>query len=334
MQVTYFQRKPRIGNNSLEFIFEDVRQRLRECVTPHVRVAPFFSNGLFRRAAIMMDAWRHEGQISHITGDITFAALLLDRDRTVVTILDCGDVEFRGGVAGWLLRNLWYTWPARHAALITTISEVSRRDIIRITGCEPEKVVVIPVAVSEQFQFRPKTELSLPPRILQVGTSPNKNLERLAEALRGVECTLVVVGELTATQRVCFERHNVRYENYVGIPHEEVVRQYELCDMVVFASLFEGFGMPIVEAQVVGRPVVTSNISSMPEVAGAGAELVDPLDVASIRAGILKVLQDQEHRERLIREGRENAKRFDGDRIARQYLAVYQQIWDKCRGKG
>jgi glycosyltransferase involved in cell wall biosynthesis len=84
--------------------------------------------------------------------------------------------------------------------------------------------------------------------------------------------------------------------------------------------------MPILEAQSVGRPVVTSSISSMPDVAGGAAELVDPLSVASIRSGIERVIGDAAYRDRLIRLGKQNIRRFNSDTIAAQYLAIYRSV--------
>ena len=84
--------------------------------------------------------------------------------------------------------------------------------------------------------------------------------------------------------------------------------------------------MPIVEANVVGRPVVTSDISSMPEVAGNAACLVDPFDSASIRSGIRRVIKDVDYRSKLIANGRVNAERFDANNIAEQYLAIYKEM--------
>lgn len=326
MQVTFFQRKRRNSSYSLEFIFEDLRNRLRECVDSKVKVAPFFSNGFFRRLAIMISAKFSEGEVNHVTGDINFVGLLLRKKRTIVSILDCADYESRTGIKGWLLRKVWVSWPANRCAVVTTISETSRQAILKISGCSPHKVVVIPVAVSEEFRYSPKKQMPESPRILQVGASPNKNLERVVEAIQGIDCTFVVVGELNPAQRTFLDSAGIRYENFVGLSIGELVKQYEASDLLVFASTFEGFGMPIVEAQIVGRPVVTSNLSSMPEVAGPGACLVDPMSVSDIRSGIERVIAEPEYRQTLVDEGVKNAQRFDAAQIANQYHAVYQTV--------
>ena len=225
-----------------------------------------------------------------------------------------------------MLRKIWVAWPVSRCSMVTTLSEASRQAILRISACAPEKVVVIPVGVSKSFYYQEKPEVSERPRILQVGTSANKNLERVVATVKGLQCTLVVVGRLSDAQRRGLEASEIEYENYVGISANKLIREYVKSDMLVFASLYEGFGMPIIEAQLVGRPVVTSDLSSMPEVAGKGACLVDPASVSNIRLSIERVLTDTEYRNTLVAEGRLNASRFDASKIAEQYCAVYHSI--------
>jgi glycosyltransferase involved in cell wall biosynthesis len=164
------------------------------------------------------------------------------------------------------------------------------------------------------------------PRILHVGTKRNKNLDRAVEALCGLPCTLDVVGSLDDRQLALLSGSGVSWENGMDLSWEEMRDRYRSCDMLLFPSTFEGFGLPILEAQAMGRPVVTSRASSMPEVAGDGACLVDPFNVASIREGVLRVIRDREYREVLVRKGFENVERFRPEAVARMYMDVYEEV--------
>jgi glycosyltransferase involved in cell wall biosynthesis len=106
----------------------------------------------------------------------------------------------------------------------------------------------------------------------------------------------------------------------------ELVAAYQRCDMVVFVSLYEGFGLPILEAQAMGRPVITSNFGAMREAAGDGALLVDPYSVEEIRAAIMRIRNEPGLREELVRKGRENAERFRADAIALKYAQIYRAL--------
>jgi glycosyltransferase involved in cell wall biosynthesis len=332
MQVVYYHRKRRLNANfSIESVFERVRQALPPEIDARVRVAPFLSNGIFRRLAIAIDARRHQGQINHVTGDINFAGLLLDRRRTVLTSHDCSYLARCTGLKRRLLKLFWLDLPVRRARFVTTVSEAAKRDILSNTKCDPEKIVVIYNPIAAEYLHRPKDFNVLNPRVLQIGTAPNKNIPRLLQALKGIDCTFVIIGNLNDEVLGLIQEHRIRYENYKNLSLAELIRQYELSDMVVFASTIEGFGLPILEANAVGRPVVTSNLSSMPEVAGNAACLVDPLDVESVRAGILRVLREKSFREELIRNGLENVRRFQPDTIAADYLRLYRQILNESK---
>lgn len=327
MQVTYFQRRRRPNANfSLEFIFDNVRQCLNGQISARVHTAPVVSNGFFRRLWISLDAMFHQGEINHVTGDINYVAAFLSHRRTIVTILDCGFLKRGQGLRRWLLKVVWLNLPVWRSRIVTTISESAKSDIVKWSGCDPKKVVVIPVAISDKFRPSVKPTFGSPPRLLQVGTAVNKNISRLAEALREIPCILVIIGKLNDELRQKLQECHVNFENQMNLDFDALIEQFQLADIVMFASTDEGFGMPILEAQAVGRPVVTSNTSSMPEVAGDAACLVDPFDVSSIREGIRTVIENQGYREELIRRGFENVKRFDANRIADQYLDVYKGL--------
>ena len=132
-----------------------------------------------------------------------------------------------------------------------------------------------------------------------------------------------------AVERKRLVEAGIVYETSAGLTDEDIVRKYQECDIVSFVSTHEGFGMPIVEAQCVERAVVTSNCSSMPEVAGDGACLVDPYDIESIRNGFRRVITDADFRATIIERGRQNRVRFDERQIASTYQSIYESLWKR-----
>ena len=327
MHVIYFQRRPREhANYSVERLFDGVRRELVGRVETAVCTAPCHSSGVLGRLRIIWHARRRQGDVNHVTGDVNFAALGLDGRRTILTNLDCGYIAGSRGWRRWLLRLFWLKWPVRHVAAVTTLSGAMKAEIVQHSNCPPEKVHVIPVAVPAGFAPRPRAFDSQRPRILQVGTFPNKNLLRLIEAVAGLSCTLVIIGPISDAVKRRLDELGIEFENRFQLSDEQMVREYENCDLVAFVSLYEGFGMPIIEGQALGRPVLTSDRQPMVEVAGDGACLVDPTDVRAIRAGLERIINDGAYRERLIDHGWNNVARFHPERIAGRYLELYEQI--------
>ena len=328
MEIVHIQRKPTASQFSVEVYFALVRNALRRVGPVRLYRVPFWSKGFWGRVGNCVAAWWNQGHINHITGDIHYVALLLPRRRTMVTVLDCQILERLRGWRRAIVKLLWYTWPLRHAYIITTISEETRRRLLEIVSLPLDRVAVVPVAISSRFQPCPRVFQAAFPTILQVGTKANKNVYRLIRALEGIPCRLDLVGPLNGELQVALQRSRIVYRHFEGLGESQLVELYQGCDIVAFVSTSEGFGMPIVEAQAVERVCVTSNCSSMPEVAGAGACLVDPWDIESIRAGFLRVIHDKEYRENLIVAGRENRNRFRIEVIAEQYQHLYQRMLD------
>ena len=327
LRVTHYQRKPHAtGNFSIEKIFADVRFDLGAELAIEARTAPFYSRGIFRRMGIIADAALHRKGVVHVTGDIHFAALGLSPKRTVLTIHDCVLLNGRNGLTHEALRRVWVQWPVDRSAVVTTVSEATRQAVLELSGCSPDKVRVVYNAIARDFKLQPRTFNAKKPRVLQLGSAANKNIPRVIEAIAGLSCKLVIIGKLDEDLRALTLKHGIDLEQHDRLPFPDLLDQYARADLVTFVSTYEGFGLPIIEANTVGRAVIAGNVSSMPEVAGDGALLVDPTDISAIRAGIKRIIEDPEFRTELIERGQQNARRFDPDTIAAQYLSIYREV--------
>ncbi len=130
----------------------------------------------------------------HVTGDIHYVVFALPKRRTLLTIHDCVFVNKRKGLKGWMLKKLYLDWPVRFVNTITAISEKTKREVVALTGCNPDKIVVINNPVSQYIQCVDKEFNRDKPVLLFIGSLPNKNLNRVIEALKGFTCTLNIVG--------------------------------------------------------------------------------------------------------------------------------------------
>lgn len=320
-------RNKRVGANSIEGVFEAIDSQL----APHTSFKLPYTGGDLRAVfRNMLFVWRlrnrENNPVWHITGDIHYATCATGH-RTVLTVHDVGSA-FTGNFFSQLYKRIvWFIIPILIAKRISVISEATRKDLVRIAPWAKRKITVIPDPYNIVFEGRPKEGMGDIPRILHIGTKPNKNLERVIQALRNVDCTLVIVGRLSEQQMGLIEATGISCINLVDIPIEELVEEYRKCDIVSFPSTFEGFGMPIIEAQAACRPVIAGDIPVLRDVAGEdGAVFINPYDVDSIRSGFLQLIDNVELRHRLVNNGSKNKLRFRPEVIAAMYNKIYEEL--------
>ncbi len=290
---------------------------------------PWFSTSLFNMFRNVWWLRKNKASLYHITGDIHYAVFAFPRRQTVLTIHDSVFIYQTKGFKRWVMLHLFLKWPVRYATAVTTISEKSKSDIVKYGRCSPEKVTVIPDPINNHINFSNKEFNKTQPEILFIGSTPNKNIERTIEALKGIRCRLNIVGRVDEKVIEKIKANGITHNISFNLTEEELNRKYAESDILLFPSLFEGFGLPILEANQAGRPVITSNISPMKEVAGDAACLVNPEDIESIREGLLKVIGDGNYRSRLIAAGQENLKRFQVAAVSKKYSDLYQILLNK-----
>jgi glycosyltransferase involved in cell wall biosynthesis len=236
---------------------------------------------------------------------------------------------------------------ARKSDRILTVSEASKRDILHFFNVPPEKIVVVYNGIDERFSIQPSVEEIARVRerfqldhgfVLYAGTiKPHKNLVRLIEAFAALrkgefeELKLLIIGDeiskLPALRRAVHSHKLHKHVRFLGfLPDETLAALYRLAAVFVFPSLYEGFGLPPLEAMASGTPVVTSNVSSLPEVAGDAAILVDPYDVSSIVDGVRRVLTDPVLADELRRKGLARARDFSWDRSVARTHDIYRLV--------
>ncbi len=251
LKVTYFHRLrlPDV-HFSIESIFARTRIELADSVQAKVVTSPFRSRGLFRRIWNVIVARQQQSEINHVTGDVNFLTIGMNRRKTILTHHDSYFIDRTSGLRRELLRLVWLKLPVACSRFVTTVSEATKQELVQLIDCDPDRIVVIHNAISDQFQPFHKPFDFARPRILQMGTAVNKNIESLAVALRGLACKLIIVGRLSQQQRNVLEKSQIDFEMKVELSEDQVVEQYREADIVTLVSTIEGFGMPIVEAQV------------------------------------------------------------------------------------
>jgi len=267
--------------------------------------------------------------------------------RSIVTVHDLGQLHFPEAYPA--RQRLYHTasarWNARAAACLLADSEATRDDLVRFYRIEPGKITVVYPAGDAQ-RYRPVRDAARIEEIrsrfriekdyiLTIGTvHPRKNYVRLIEAfskLQITNCKLLVVGKrgwlydsIYARVRQLGLESRVKFLEYV--PASDMPALINGARLFVFPSLHEGFGLPVLEAQACGTPVVCSMTSSLPEVAGDAALFFDPLDVDAIAGAMQRALKDDALRVKLIAHGSENVKRFSWEQSARALLKVLDEI--------
>jgi glycosyltransferase involved in cell wall biosynthesis len=245
----------------------------------------------------------------------------------------------------WFATSVVVPQSARRARLIICPSEATKRATVRLFGIEPERCRVIPHGVETEFSLPLSTasrvdvttRYGLPPRyLLQVGTvQPRKNYVTTLRALKRIpveqRIPLIVVGgfgwkydDVVQTVADLEIRDWVRFVGYAGI--RDLPALYQMAQALVFPSLDEGFGLPLLEAFAAGTPVVASNAGAIPEVAGDAALLCRPDDDETLAVNLLRLLTDSQLRARQVAAGRVRAGLYSWSASAAAHRAVYESV--------
>jgi glycosyltransferase involved in cell wall biosynthesis len=316
IRVLLINRKKTKTTFSIESVFNDLVLSLRE------RVDFFQVNGF---SILKLIFSRYD--IYHITGDVTYLGLFTPRKKTIITVHDIGHYESTlSGFKKYIYGLIWFRLPFFKIKNITTVSEFTKFRIVEAFGVEASNIHVIYNSLSKFIPFNVKRRSKSCPVILQIGSGRNKNRLNLIEAVKNIECQLIFIGKLSQEALRLLEEYNINYIEKSGLMFSEVIDCYIDSDIVYFASYYEGFGLPIIEAQKIGRPIIVGDNSSMPEIAGKNYHTVDASSVDQIHCQIKSLLFDFNYYNSFVEEGFKNIIRFDEKNTIMKYLDLYERI--------
>lgn len=311
---------------SIGKVFNSIEKELLKHVSIDNLYLPEYGYGIKSLISNILFIKKHlkhkDYDVIHITGTEHYLLPFLLKEKTIVTVHDIGSITNvnKGKIHLYIKKLLWINTLSL-ARFVTFISTQTMNETRAMVKVKHSKVISNPVDSS--FQYSPKSLNTEKPIILHIGTKNNKNLENTVFALKGTNCHLRIIGKLTTRQLDLLNSSGISYSNVFNISDKELLDEYKQCDIVNFISTYEGFGMPIIEGQAIGRVVVTSNLEPMMSVAGDGAIFVNPYDLNSIRNGYKKAILEYNE---IVSKGAENVKRFNVSNIALQYLDLYNEI--------
>lgn len=322
-----------------------VEQELGENFRSVVEEAPAYS---VREQISVPIALRREGvDLFHAPH---YVLPLLTPCKSVVTIHDCIHLRF----PQYLPNRLAYAyaraslWTAAHRSdRVLTVSEASKRDILRYFRIPPSKIDVIYNAIDERFgetpaeeeiaRVRERYQLNDPFVLYAGNIKPHKNLERLIEAFHTLrrggfeQVKLLIIGDeiskYAALRRAVHKYKLHKHVRFFGfVPDRTLAALYRLAAVFVFPSLYEGFGLPPLEAMASGTPVITSNVSSLPEVVGDAAILIDPYEPDAIAEAMRRVLTEPALRDALRAKGLARVREFSWERSIARVREIYGEV--------
>jgi glycosyltransferase involved in cell wall biosynthesis len=321
MKKILFLRKKTNGQNSIEEIAYSLVDRIYGL---KLVVLPEYDNTLLGIIKNIKYARKNQGDINHIFYPGGNYLVYFLKGLTIITWHDVGTLLKASSILKRILVKIfWIVLPSMIVKRITCVSGYTAAELAGFCPQQKKKIIVIHNPYNEKLVYAQKDFNEIYPVILHIGTVRRKNILRVITALQNIECKLIIVGSMSEEILACLQKNDTDYTAYTDISFNKIIELYRVCDIVSFPSLYEGFGMPLIEANVIGRVILTSRVASIPEIARDSACFVNPNSIQSIRTGFLKIISDDKYRRSLIKCGLINAKRFTLDNIVSQYERIY-----------
>lgn len=334
-KILFQIRRKSIGKNSVDKILELINPVIIKNVQVKSITCPYTNEGIINKLRNIIWISKYRNEYVHFAGDLGYLSIFRKRKSYLITILDLGMPGKYTGFKKFILDHIWYKQAVRRSFKSIAISEFTKRSIcelfshpnnietkIQTIGC-PVNLSLEAAERDMRFPIDQNSKL----KVLQIATSQhNKNISNSISALIGKNVEYHFVGLLKKEDEILLKKNFINYQVYKNISEELLRCLYKTCHLLLFPSLYEGFGMPIIEAQAHNCLVLTSNISPMKEVAGDGAILVNPYSIDSISKGIDQIISLPEIQEKLREKGNKNSRKYTPEIIGGMYIKEYKRF--------
>ena len=326
IKVHIFLRKPfKFENHSIEKLFQSIIKEKNDEFEFVLLKCPFYSRGFLRRFFNCIWALFKQGDINHISGDINFISIFLDKNKTINTFADCYNLRNFTGLKKIIFKLFWFYIPIKKSKYITAISDFTKRELKVLLNTNKE-IKVIDCFVTENSYIKKKIKNKN--CALVIGTTKNKNIDKIFSAVKKTTFELLIVGKLNHKQKNFLLKNNIKYKNFINVSEKKIIELYNMSFVLINPSLYEGFGLTNLEAQKMGVPVITSNISPMKEIMRDSAILINPNDENEIYRNLNKIHSDKLLRNKIIIKGYKNILDYDINFAKKKYFDLYKKIFD------
>lgn len=325
MKIIIILRKKTEGENSMEEIAYSLKNQMNDTVSLYQ--LPYDSHRLVSIIKNIHCVKRLKADIFHVFS-ISEGYLVPFLKNCLLTCHDVNTIKY--------LKKKWkqkvYLFinvilPSLFAKKITCVSSQTKNEFESIIPLVRKKLLVINNPINKGIQTKRKEFNQDYPIILHIGTAYRKNLNKVIESLKDIPAKLVIVGKLKEDQILLLQENKICYDNEVDISFERIIQLYECSDIVSFPSSYEGFGMPLIEANKVGRAVLGSNIQVFADVSPGAYLKVDQNDVKAIREGFITLIHNAKLREELIYNGLNNVEKYSIEAISQEYSNLYKSFY-------
>lgn len=332
MKISFFFKSKQDPGISINHVMKAIVDEIAKNSTIEVSVYYIPSTGLSLKSIFsnLFFVYKHRTKqgVNHVVGEVHYLLYALIGCKSSITVHDIGF---------WTVDNyskfkrlgLYFThlFPISLADRIVAISNFTKNELLNSLPQVRKRIINIPSGSVDGFNYNPKVLDKSDVTILQNGVRPHKNLETTIRALQGLPYKLLVVRKMNNLQIQLAEKLHIRYENVYDLTSDQIKETYKKADIVCFPSSYEGFGVIPIEAQAIGRPVITTYKEPMISVAGNAALYInDPKNPEELRKAIMEIINDDDLRYKLIQRGLENVKQYSLDSISKKYIKMFQQI--------